>query len=164
MSLSLTSDTIVHRAGIPIRHSRGGKNLSPPLAWVRPPLEVCEAALLFEDQDAPLGSRIHWLIYGIPADLTGLVEGLPAEANLSGGMRQGLNDFEEVGYTGPMGKGNTTHYYRFTLFVLDSPLGLEGGATKTEFLRALNGTVIGRAHLTATFLERKVRPKAAKIR
>lgn len=159
MSLKLTSPAFEDGGAIPHCYTRNGPNLSPPLAWTGVPQGCVGFALICEDETVPRSKGMHWLIYGIPPGLNELAEGIPPESGLDGGVRQGLNDYGRVGYSGPAPKGATTHRYRFTLFALDAPLSLSAHANRRELLRAINGSVIERAHIAGTFLRRRSRPR-----
>jgi hypothetical protein len=54
-------------------------------------------ALIVVDRDAPLGSFVHWVLYDLPADKRQLPAGLPKQAQLPDGSRQGQNDFDKTG-------------------------------------------------------------------
>jgi phosphatidylethanolamine-binding protein (PEBP) family uncharacterized protein len=75
-------------------------------------------------------------------------------SKLPSGIRQGINDHQCIGYSGPNPDGGTIHRYRFTLYALDRALNLAGPATRRDLLRAMNGFVLARAHVTGTCLRR----------
>jgi Raf kinase inhibitor-like YbhB/YbcL family protein len=65
--------------------------------------------------------------------------------------QQGTNDFRKVGYGGPCPPSGT-HHYRFTLYALAAPLGLDGHPDGTAVRRALEkADVLARVRLTGTF-------------
>ena len=72
-------------------------------------------ALVSDDPDAPGGNWVHWVMWGISADATGLTEQLPTAGVLPDGARQGRNDFGKVGYGGPCPPPGSPHRYYFTL-------------------------------------------------
>src|SRR5580704_7243872 len=83
---------------IPTHYTADEANVSPPLAWGVPPSGTKSFALICEDPDAPKGTWIHWLIYDIPPEQKGLKQGIPADATLSDGTKQGITSFNRVGY------------------------------------------------------------------
>ncbi len=60
MSLTLTSPAFDNGATIPLKHTRDGGNVSPPLRWTGAPDGVRSFALIVEDPDAPHGTFRHW--------------------------------------------------------------------------------------------------------
>ena len=105
---------------IPTNYTADGTNVSPPLAWGTPPDNTKSFALICEDPDAPMGTWIHWLIYDIAGDQKGLKQGIPADATLSDGTKQGITSFNRVGYGGPSPPPGKPHRYFFKLYALDS--------------------------------------------
>lgn len=140
---------------LPVRFIADGGNFSPPLKWASVPLGTWELALTCEDMDdvgvvQGRGSLLHWLIYRIPPEMTGLREGLPRIPILSKeiGAYQGLNDFGTIGYTGPLPPvGDGLHRYAFTLYALDRETPLRAGATKQEFDEVIRNHVIQSARM-----------------
>ena len=80
---------------IPRAHTCDGADLSPPLAWSELPDGTRELALIMDDPDAPKGTWVHWVLYGLAPTVSGLPAGVPRDAELKGGLsaRQGVTDF-----------------------------------------------------------------------
>src|SRR2546426_4693910 len=115
-------------SALPKRYTRQDKNISPPLIWSRLPNDVREFVLILEDIDEP---RVHWLVYAIPATLTGLREGLPGDEVIHAppklsGIIQGITDFkgEGAGYHGPDPQSDREQHYSFTIYALNAHLAL----------------------------------------
>jgi hypothetical protein len=73
--MRLTSD-VLKDGQIPVRYSKDGDNVSPPLAWSDLPANTVELALLFENITPQTKEPfVQWLVYKIPADTSGLPEG-----------------------------------------------------------------------------------------
>jgi Raf kinase inhibitor-like YbhB/YbcL family protein len=136
---------------IPRKHTREGEDTSPPLAWSGLPIETKSLALIVEDPDAPRGTFTHWLMWDIPIERAGLPEGVEHAGDFNDGRRQGDNDFDERGYSGPMPPKGECHRYVFRLFALDDRLLLEEGATKEQLLQAMQGHVIQEAKLIGRY-------------
>jgi Raf kinase inhibitor-like YbhB/YbcL family protein len=143
----VTSPTFEDGGTIPRRYTCEGQDVSPPLAWSGVPDGTRELALLVEDPDAPGGTFVHWMAWGIPPGGQGLEEGSVPE-----GTRQARNDFGPTGWGGPCPpKGRGAHRYVFTVVALAQPLTLEQEASAKQFQEATKGTVVGRGRLTGTF-------------
>lgn len=152
--MDITSSAFHDGEAIPRQYSREGAELSPPLELRDIPDGSESLALIVDDPDAPSQTWVHWLLWNIPADRSAIPEGLSREETLAvlGDARQGLNDFDEVGYGGPLPPpGHGTHHYRFTAYALSEPLDLEPGADRDELEAAMEGSVLVQARLTGTY-------------
>jgi Raf kinase inhibitor-like YbhB/YbcL family protein len=72
MPLSLTSPAFPSGGRIPVKYTRDGQNVSPPLAWHDTPEQARSFAVVVEDPDAPSGTFRHWAISNIGPGETGL--------------------------------------------------------------------------------------------
>lgn len=148
--LELTSSSFT--AGqIPAKFTCDGSDTSPALAWGAPPAMTQSFALIVIDRDAPIGEFVHWVAYNLPAEKWNLSEGLPKQEQLPDGTRQGMNDFDKVGYGGPCPPGKSPHRYVFELYALDTKLNLPGGATREQVEKALKGHILARGELTGRY-------------
>ena len=109
-----------------------------------------EFALVCDDPDAPRPEPwVHWVVYKIPADRTGLPEGDTE------GALEGRNDFGRAGYGGPMPpKGHGVHHYHFKVYALGIELEAAVGLTKDQLLEVIKGHVLDEGELVGTY-ERK---------
>jgi Raf kinase inhibitor-like YbhB/YbcL family protein len=148
MAFELTSTAFDGGKPIPKKHTCEGANLSPPLRWKDPPAGTKSFALVADDPDAPAGTWTHWVLYDLPASVSELAEGVPADAKLANGGKQGLNDFRKTGYGGPCPPPGKPHRY---FFRLDAPIALAPNATKDAVLQATKGHVLGHAELMGTY-------------
>ena len=158
MPFVLTSPAFAAGDEIPMRHTCEGQDLSPPLAWSGAPAGTKAFALVVDDPDAPDPAApkmtwVHWVLYDLPADATGLTEAIPS-ADLPAGAREGRNDWGRTGWGGPcppIGR----HRYVFKLFALDGPLPDLGRPTAAALERAMAGHILGRAELVGTYQKKK---------
>jgi Raf kinase inhibitor-like YbhB/YbcL family protein len=150
MAFQIQSDVFEAGGPIPGKFSCDGQDVSPPLSWSGLPPGTQTLALVMEDPDAPAGIWVHWVLYNIPSDLSGLPEGVPADAELSDGSLSGVNSWGRNGYGGPCPPAGT-HRYFFRLYALESHIGLESGATKEQLLNAMQGHVLGQAEVMGTY-------------
>ena len=119
-------------------------------SWSDAPEGTQSFALICHDPDAPLikpGTYgfVHWVLYGIPGDATGLDEG-------TGDFTCGVNDFGNQGYGGPAPPpGHGTHHYFFWLFALDAELDLPPDLTMWQLLEKIEANVIGMNRLMGSY-------------
>jgi Raf kinase inhibitor-like YbhB/YbcL family protein len=124
---------------IPLRYSKYGDNLSPPLTFADVPDKARSLVLIVDDPDAPKGLFTHWVLFNLGPALRELPEDtVPADS------RQGKNGWGEAGYGGPR-PPDREHRYFFRLYALDESLGLPDGAAREEVERAMSGHVIAQA-------------------
>lgn len=151
----LTSPAFKHGETIPKLHTCEGKDPSPELNWTGAPPGTKSFALIMDDPDAPVGLWVHWVLYDIPGELSGLPGNLPKTARVLGGAKHGaswgVDSFSRTGYGGPCPPPGKPHRYVFKLFALDKALGLPPGATASETAKAMEGHVLGRAELIGLF-------------
>ena len=152
--MQLTSTSFDEGAPIPAKHTCEDKNVSPPLKWNGVPAEAKSQVLIADDPDAPVGTWVHWVVYDLPASTKELPEDVAKGQYLSGGAKQGLNDFKTLGYGGPCPPPGKPHRYFFKLYALDKQLDLKPGATKRTVEQAMENHIIAHCELMGTY-ERK---------
>jgi len=103
-----------------------------------------------DDPDAPSGTFVHWVLYGLPATTRSLPEGVPTTEELSDGSKQGRNGAGRTGYTGPCPPGGT-HHYHFKLYALDTAIDLAPVADKAQLESAMDKHVLAYGELVGTY-------------
>jgi Raf kinase inhibitor-like YbhB/YbcL family protein len=151
MTLDLISPAFEDGETIPSTYTCEGDDVSPPLEWSGVPEGTRTIALICDDPDAPMGTWVHWVLYGLPADTTSLPEGVPADDVVAGGASQGKNDFKKIGYGGPCPPPGKPHRYFFKLYALDSELDLAPGASKKDVEKAMKGHVLAQGQLVGRY-------------
>jgi Raf kinase inhibitor-like YbhB/YbcL family protein len=151
VEMEITSTAFEDGGTMPPTHSCVGQNISPALSWSGVPEGTQSLALIVEDSDAVEGTFTHWVIFNIPADATGLEEAIPSSAQLANGAVQGRNGFGTIGYSGPCPPSGSPHHYHFTLYALDTTLGLSGGASMTQVVNAMDGHILDQAELIGIY-------------
>jgi len=151
MKMEITSEAFNDGGPIPLKYTCDGDDISPPLEWANIPEGTQTLALVCDDPDAPMGIWVHWVLYNIPPHLNRLPEHIPPEKELENGICQGMSDFKKIGYGGPCPPSGT-HRYFFKIYALDSKLDLPPGATKAHVTIAMEGHVLGQAHLMGTYM------------
>jgi Raf kinase inhibitor-like YbhB/YbcL family protein len=151
MPFSITSPAFRDGEVIPIRHTRDGENLSPPLEWRDAPPETKSFVLLVEDPDAPSGTFRHWAMYNIPAGEAGLPEGASAQGLRRAG--EGVNGFRNARYDGPQPpKGHGLHHYHFRLAALDvEQLDMPASAKAEDIWTKVQPHIIAEAELVGVY-------------
>jgi Raf kinase inhibitor-like YbhB/YbcL family protein len=166
MAPALTLSTTAFEDGgiIPLKYSQAaegaapGGGTSPALTWTNTPAGAKSFVLHMHDldfvHDKTLDDQAHWLVWNIPADKTGLPEGVPKGAQLSDGSYQ-------ISVTGPLYRGpgaaadGPLHHYVIELFALDTILDTKPATdafqTRAMVMKAMQGHVLGRAAYTGRF-------------
>jgi Raf kinase inhibitor-like YbhB/YbcL family protein len=142
---------------MPRDYSPDGRNLSPPLVWSNLPQGTRQIVVMCEDHGAGNPPPwVHWLIYNIPGNATGLPEGLPIDsrtpmpAQLAGAV-QGANGWGLPMYRGPAPPLGNTNHYRFVVIALDAELNLSPGLNRAQVLEAIEGHVIGEGEMVPIY-------------
>lgn len=147
----LTATEFQDNGMIPKKFSCDGADVSPALKWTEPPAGTASFALIMDDPDAPGGTWVHWVLYDFPARARGLPEGVPPDAELSGGGRHGESSFGKLGYGGPCPPHGPAHRYFFKLYALHAKTGLQPGATKADLEKAMKGLILAKAELVGHY-------------
>ena len=149
--MQLTSTAFKEGESIPAKYTCDEGNVSPALKWSGVPAGAKSLVLIADDPDAPVGTWVHWVLYDLPAGTSELAEDTPKSQYLAGGAKQGLNDFQRLGYGGPCPPPGKPHRYFFKLYALDTALELKPGATKKEVERAMEKHILAQAQLMGTY-------------
>ena len=148
--MQLTSSAFSAGGVIPAKHTGEGEDVSPALAWADAPEGTKSFAIVCHDPDAPLLTPkgygfVHWVLYGIPGDVTNLPEG-------SDEYTQGRNDFGNAGYGGPMPpEGHGIHNYFFWVLALDAEPDLPAGLSMLELFERVEPNCLGMNRLVGTY-------------
>jgi len=151
MTLTLTSSAFGSGEPIPARYTCDGEDSSPPLTWSGIPAGTKSLALVIDDPDAPDPRHpqrvwVHWVLYNLPPDSTGLAEG----GALPPGTKVGRNDSNRADYGGPcppIGR----HRYFHKLYALDAVLPDLKHPAKSGLERAMKGHILAQAELIGTY-------------
>ena len=154
MPLIIMSTSFTRDGEIPARYTCDSVNISPPLTWTGVPAGTKSLALIVDDPDAPNPEApkmtwVHWVLYNIPPDASGLPESIAAEG-LPRGALQGLNDWQSTGYKGPcppIGK----HHYFFKLYALDTLLPDMKHPAKAALEKAMQGHILVQSELIGLY-------------
>lgn len=137
--MNISSPAFEENGKVPKRHTCDGENTSPPLIIAGVPAGAASLALIVDDPDAPAGTWVHWVVWGIGAGTREIKAG-----SLPAGAVQGVNSFRKNNYGGPCPPSGS-HRYFFKLYALDAALSLDPKATKADLERAMKGHVVAEA-------------------
>ena len=151
MALELESPTFEAQATIPTKYTCDGPDVSPPLSWNDQPKGTKSFTIICDDPDAPGGTWVHWVLYDLPPDTSGLPEDVPKTKTLDNEAKQGTNDFRSIGYGGPCPPRGPAHRYFFKLYALDAKLDLPPGKTKRDVEKAIEGHILASAELVGLY-------------
>jgi Raf kinase inhibitor-like YbhB/YbcL family protein len=143
--LALSSSAFPDQGVIPRQYSCDGASQSPPLAWRGVPDGTAELVLTVEDPDAPNGTFVHWLLYGVDPGLSSLGQG-PVTVGVNG-----TNSAGRRGYSGPCPPKGTQHRYVFTLAALKAKSGLPDGASAAQVHQAVNTLATAEGRLVGLY-------------
>ena len=154
MSFTLSSPAFASGHDIPMDYTSDGGDVSPALTWAGVPAGTKSLALIVDDPDAPDPKApkmtwVHWVLYNLPADASGLPEAVDHE-DLPPGTLDGKNDWKRTGYGGPsppIGR----HRYFFKLYALDQLLPDLSQPTKAGLEKAMEGHILAKTELVGLF-------------
>jgi len=153
--MNLNSSAFAQFTDIPYQHTCDGNDYPPPLAWLGVPANAKSLALIVDDPDAPDPAApkrtwVHWVLYNIMTNSTGIRAGKSGIPELPAGILNGLNDWNQTGYRGPcppIGR----HRYFFKLYALDIALPVLQSATKANLEKAMQGHILAQSELVGYY-------------
>ena len=149
--LTVTSTAFKENDTIPKKYTCDAADISPDLQWSNIPSGAKSLALIADDPDAPAGTWVHWVLFNIPSNRTGLPEGVAKTPTIEGIGVQGKNDFGKVGYNGPCPPKGKPHRYFFKVYGLDILINLKSGATKADVEKAMRGHILAQGQLIGKY-------------
>ena len=163
--LEVTSSAFAYDERIPPVYTCYGEDKSPDLKWAGAPPDTKSLAIIVDDPDAVRGAitRIQWVAYAIPPDVTEIPEAGSGVDLAPPGAKNGVNDFERLGYSSPCPQRTIMHEassprtyfpperYFFKVYALDIELDLLAGATKADLLAAMDGHILAGGNLMGRY-------------
>jgi Raf kinase inhibitor-like YbhB/YbcL family protein len=157
-AMTLTIPGFPDGGQIPVKFSQAapgvpaGEGTSPAMQWANVPAGTQSFVLHMHDLDVARNKtsddQVHWVVWNIPASVTGFPEGVPKGSEMPGGSFQ-------ISATGPMYRGpgapanGPLHHYMFELYALDSMLDVKPTAdafeTRANVIKAIQGHILGKA-------------------
>jgi Raf kinase inhibitor-like YbhB/YbcL family protein len=158
-AMTLSTNAFADGTIIPVKYSQAapgaapGEGTSPALSWGNIPVGTKSLLLHMHDLDfvrnKTTDDQVHWLVWNIPANATGLPEGLPRGAKLPDGSYQ-------ISVTGPVYRGpgaaasGPLHHYMFEILALDITLDFpavnnDPFETRAKVMQTIQGHILGKA-------------------
>ncbi len=150
-SMQIQSSAFNEGDTIPRKHTCDGEDVSPQLTWSAAPEGTKSFVLICDDPDAPVGTWVHWVLFGLSSDTTELPEGVPDGEEVLGGAKHGRTDFGNLGYGGPCPPPGPAHRYFFKLYAIDTEPPLGAGATKADVMAAIEGHILAEGRLMGRY-------------
>ncbi|TAK75891.1 MAG: YbhB/YbcL family Raf kinase inhibitor-like protein [Gammaproteobacteria bacterium] len=147
-TLTLNTTGFLDQTVLPVLYTCDSKDVSPEFDWANLPAKTQSLALILTDPDAPNGTFYHWVVYDIPPSGVTFPEGME---KVPAGVMVGKNSFSKERYNGPCPPKGAAHIYLFTLYALDTKLKLPAGADGPAVMKAMQGHIIDKVTLTATY-------------
>ncbi|MBI2790701.1 MAG: YbhB/YbcL family Raf kinase inhibitor-like protein [Gammaproteobacteria bacterium] len=152
--MKISSNAFEDGGEIPSLYTCEGKNISPKLIWKGIPSAAKSLVLIVEDPDAPDPKApkmvwLHWVLYNIDPNTTGLPENV-AIRDLPRGTQRGLTSWKNENYGGPcppIGR----HRYFHRLYALDIVINNLEKPTADQLREAMEGHIIEEAVLMGTY-------------
>lgn len=125
------------------KYGKKTDNISPQLSWSGVPDGTSSFVLTCVDLHPIARGYVHWVVTGIPADVTELPENAAAT-----GLPDGAT--ESQAYAGPFPPSGT-HDYEFTLYAVGPAAAVPAKAPLDQILHAIDPHVLARAKLVGAF-------------
>jgi Raf kinase inhibitor-like YbhB/YbcL family protein len=153
---TLTSEAFAPNEPIPARHTCDGSpvpDVSPPLAWERPPAATESFALVVDSRSGEFvdDPQVLWVVFNIPVSLTQLSENIGHRSDLPDGAKPGRNHEQKPEYKGPCPPRGEAYSYRHWLYALDGGLDIGYEPTAFQLREAMEGHVLDTAMLIGQY-------------
>jgi Raf kinase inhibitor-like YbhB/YbcL family protein len=140
-TITVTSPDFAEGAAIPRADTCTGAGTAPEVRWTGMPPAAKSAALVVTDPDAPSGTFVHWVLYGLAPTDGSVVGGATPR-----GAFTATNTAGSKGWTPPCPPSGT-HHYQFTVYALSAPVTATG---TQDVLDQVDRLAIARGRLTGT--------------
>ena len=139
--MKISSPAFMNGGKMPARFAYNHENYSPPLTFSEIPPNAQSLALIMDDPDAVCGTWVHWVMWNISPQTTGIPEdSVPDKAV------EGVTNFRGKGYGGPCPPSGI-HRYFFKLYALDTVLNFDDNSTASVLEEKMKDHIIEQAEL-----------------
>jgi len=145
----LMSDAGADGGMLPVEYTCDGSGSSPALSWSQPPEGTKEFALMMTTLPGDGTTKWNWVVYGIPASVTGL-----SKNNTTVGITGTGSHGTSMIYDGPCSQGPGAKLYTFTIYALSASPALPSSAdlvTGPILTSAISSVTLGSAALNLSY-------------
>ena len=142
------SDDFADYGPLDKRFTQESDDLSPTFVVDDVPKNTACLVLTMHDIDSPGGKEwTHWLVWDISPSTKTI-----SSSKLPHGATEGLNDFGDKGYGGPLpSPGTGDHRYVFSLFALDKAIDFPANVTRNKMLKLMPGHILAQSMWVGTY-------------
>ena len=144
-NMKLTSTAFASEEKIPAEFTCDGAKIHPPLTISGIPNNTKSLSIIIDDPDAPSGTFNHWVVWNISPDTTEIPAGMVPQKS-----QEGTNSAGNIGFTPPCPPSGS-HRYFFTVYALDTTIGLDGKSKKDAIISAMNGHILEQTNLIGSY-------------
>lgn len=171
MTISVTTTSLKPTGFFPKDFTCEGTDQSPLLKWTSAPDELESYVVVALDVDAEGGAFAHWLLWGVPPDVTELAAGASGSSEMPSGSVEGVNGFKSTGWKGPcppprvLGSANQaltyiqaqstgvrSNLYLISVYALDARPDLDASSEMNDVLRAIDGHILAGGNLETRYI------------
>jgi Raf kinase inhibitor-like YbhB/YbcL family protein len=139
--MKLESPAFTEGSTIPMQYTCEGGGI-PPLVFSKIPQGAKTLALVIDDVTATADVRDHFVVWNIPAAMSGVIEGKTLDAVV------GRNSWMKNAWgAGPCSR-DQKRCYAFRLYALDTEIELTREATRADLERAMDDHVLAEIAIT----------------
>ena len=156
--MKLTSPAFKNKGEIPEIHALNYGNKIPEFKCEDAPEDTVSLVMIIDDPDAKkvpkkIGGQGKIWVHYIAWNMVNNAESIGLDRD----SVEGMTSFQRTGYDGPA-PPDKEHTYRFSVFALDTKLGLDPKTTtKTDLMKAMKGCILDQDTLLGTFEDPKLR-------
>jgi phosphatidylethanolamine-binding protein (PEBP) family uncharacterized protein len=147
---TLTSSAVTDNGALPAEYTCDGGAATLPLSWQGAPAKTQSYALIMHHTAGPQDIHWYWVLYDIPASVTGLPTNGAAVGTLGNNSVNGRTE-----YAPPCSQGPGEKVYVYTIYALSARPALSVPAAQVDrdaLLAAMKGITLGTAELHVTYV------------
>ena len=148
-TFTLTSSEVAEGEALPKEFTCDGSSVTLPLSWRGVPEGTKSFAVIMHHIPGPNDSHWYWILYDIPADVTGLGKNSSGVGTLGNNSVNGKTE-----YAPPCSKGPGEKIYTYTVYALSAEPQLSvhaTGVTRDVLLDAIKDITLASAALNVTY-------------